>query len=363
MKICLLGNGLTAIVLAKIFADKNLEVHNFIKNEKIRISKLRTVGISINNIKFLEKYYPNITKLGNAINEIKIYNDRDIKNQILNFNNQGTTKFYIFKYEKLYKFLKEKYFNNKKIRIIKNNNNNIYSRNTKNNYDLIVDTELNSLFARKNFFSSIKKNYQSHAYVTLIKHDKIKNNIARQVFTRNGPIAFLPLNNSITSVVLSFKKIEKQLKKKDLFDLIKKYNNEYSNINFKNFETFKLKFSIMRKYYFQNVLAFGDKLHTIHPLAGQGFNMTLRDIIELSKIIDENIQLGLPINKSVSREFEKKMRYKNTIFSNGIDLIHELFLIENKFPNTVVKNFFNLFNKNKFFNKYTELIANKGINF
>ena len=34
-----------------------------------------------------------------------------------------------------------------------------------------------------------------------------------------------------------------------------------------------------------NILAFGDLLHKIHPLAGQGFNMTIRDMTNLIKII------------------------------------------------------------------------------
>ena len=41
-------------------------------------------------------------------------------------------------------------------------------------------------------------------------------------------------------------------------------------------------------------MAFGDSLHKIHPLAGQGFNMTLRDIKILSNIIQNRIDLGLP---------------------------------------------------------------------
>ena len=42
-------------------------------------------------------------------------------------------------------------------------------------------------------------------------------------------------------------------------------------------------------YYHQNILAFGDLLHRIHPLAGQGFNMTIRDIKILLKIIKNKI--------------------------------------------------------------------------
>ena len=35
-----------------------------------------------------------------------------------------------------------------------------------------------------------------------------------------------------------------------------------------------LKFSLLRNYSFKNILSFGDLLHKVHPLAGQGFNMT-----------------------------------------------------------------------------------------
>ena len=47
----------------------------------------------------------------------------------------------------------------------------------------------------------------------------------------------------------------------------------------------------MRSYYYKNILAFGDLLHKLHPLAGQGFNMSIRDINELSKIIKKKLVL------------------------------------------------------------------------
>ena len=43
-------------------------------------------------------------------------------------------------------------------------------------------------------------------------------------------------------------------------------------------EIVELKSLNLKSYYYKNVLAFGDILHKIHPLAGQGFNMTIRDI-------------------------------------------------------------------------------------
>ena len=60
-----------------------------------------------------------------------------------------------------------------------------------------------------------------------------------------------------------------------------------AKVTIKKISNFELKSSDLRSYYYQNILAFGDLLHKIHPLAGQGFNMTVRDIKVLTNIINE----------------------------------------------------------------------------
>ena len=77
-----------------------------------------------------------------------------------------------------------------------------------------------------------------------------------------------------------------------LLDLIKDNNQKYKIKKFMKLNKFKLQSSILRNYYYKNILAFGDLLHKVHPLAGQGFNMTIRDIKVLSKIIQNKIDLG-----------------------------------------------------------------------
>ena len=54
-------------------------------------------------------------------------------------------------------------------------------------------------------------------------------------------------------------------------------------------------------------MAFGDGLHKIHPLAGQGLNMGIRDIKILKSIIEKRISLGLEINETVLMDFENKI--------------------------------------------------------
>jgi hypothetical protein len=105
---------------------------------------------------------------------------------------------------------------------------------------------------------------------------------------------------------------------------------------------------------------FGENLHKIHPLAGQGLNMTIRDIKIFLDIIDFRINLGLPIDKSILLEFTNKTKHYNYLFSSGIDFIHEFFKLDNNFGNLYSKKLFNFLEKNSLFKKYTTKIADKG---
>ena len=125
--------------------------------------------------------------------------------------------------------------------------------------------------------------------------------------------------------------------------------------------SFELKSSSLRNYYNGNILAFGDLLHRIHPLAGQGFNMSLRDIKLLSSLIDEKMALGLDIDFSVCQEFEKKSQHKNYIFSTGIDWIYELFNLERRVNSKLLNKSINLIGNNKIVNKILKKFADKGI--
>ena len=108
-------------------------------------------------------------------------------------------------------------------------------------------------------------------------------------------------------------------------------------------------------------MAFGDSLHKIHPLAGQGFNMTLRDIKNFSKIIQNRIDLGLPLDHSIYSEFEKKTKHLNFIFSSSIDFIHEFFKFDNKYKNIYSKNLLKFIGGNKFLNKLISKYADQGL--
>ena len=141
-------------------------------------------------------------------------------------------------------------------------------------------------------------------------------------------------------------------------ELINSHNKFYLIKKFYEFKSFKLKSSNLRNYYYQNILAFGDLLHRIHPLAGQGFNMSVRDIKELVSIINFRTNLGLSIDSSVCLDFEKRTKHKNYLFSNSIDFIYEFFNLERKVKTDVlskaVKFLGNQNSANRFFTKFAD---------
>ena len=70
------------------------------------------------------------------------------------------------------------------------------------------------------------KKYNCFAYTTIIKHEKILNDKAIQIFTKKGPIAFLPISNTETSVVYSVHDTFDK-KKDNIEEMIKIYNLKY----------------------------------------------------------------------------------------------------------------------------------------
>ena len=122
-----------------------------------------------------------------------------------------------------------------------------------------------------------------------------------------------------------------------------------------------MSFSTLRNYFQKNILAFGDIIHKVHPLAGQGFNISLRDLQVLSKLIQKKINLGLPLDISIFQEFENNTKHLNYVFISGIDLIYEFFKFDNKIKNNISIIFFKIIDKNKNLNKFFSSYANKGL--
>ena len=353
MKLCILGGGLTGLSLAKSLVKKGLSIDIFLNEKKTDLNRSRTIGISNDNLIYFNREILDIKKLLWDIKKIEIYSDNLKNEKILNFENKNKTLFAIIRNYKLQSKLLTSL---KKDSLCNFKNNFDYSLLNSKKYNLIINCENNNYFSKKFFARSLKKKYDSFAYTTILKHKKISNNVASQIFTKNGPLAFLPLSETETSIVYSIK----GKKNINLKELIKKYNPKYSITNFGTSNFFELKSSNLRTYYYKNILAFGDLLHRLHPLAGQGFNMTIRDIQDLSNLIDLKLKNGLDLDNSICEHFQNATRYKNYLFSSGIDFIYEFFNLETKMDNNIISKSVRLIGKNKFLNRTFKNIANRG---
>ncbi len=353
MKLCILGNGLTSLSLAKSLVKNGVFVDIFLNQKNFDINKSRTVGISKKNVDFYNSEVLNIEKFLWNINQIEVYSEKLNNEKVLNFENSDNALFSMIKNFKLQEELLAKLKKNKFINFKKKKFN---DKQDLNKYKLIINCDSNNSITKKFFYKKLKKKYNSFAHTAIIKHKKIKNNIASQIFTQKGPLAFLPLSETETSIVYSIK----GNKNINLKKLIEKYNFKYSIISFGKTASFELKSSNLRSYHYKNILAFGDLLHRLHPLAGQGFNMTLRDINVLCELIKFRLNCGLELDQSIFHDFEKKTRHKNYIFSSGIDFVYEFFNFESKMKNNILSKSIQLIGKNKFLNKSFEKITNNG---
>ena len=363
MNICLIGDSLTSLVLAQNLINKKIKVSLYYsKQNKFRN---RTLGISKDNLDFINKDIIKINKeLFWSIKKIEIFTEKNKDEKILEFKNKNIELFFMTKYENIYNLINSNLKKNKLFKKILIKDNKFYKNIfKKKEFNLIFNCESNNDIYKKFFHNSIKKDYNSSAYSFIINHNKTKNTKASQIFTKLGPIAFLPISKNQTSVVFFFI-YEKSFFNQEMFQaLIKKYNQDYKIKNFSKFEKFKLYFSLVRNYYYKKVMTLGDGLHKIHPLAGQGFNMTLRDIKILSKIINTRIDLGLELDYSIYKEFEKNTKHFNLTFASGIDFIYQLFEFDNKFKNQYLTKFIKVVGKNKIFKDFFSKYANKGLTY
>ncbi len=359
MTVCILGNGLTALTLAKTLVNCEINVEVLFNKKNLKIINSRTIGISKNNIDFFNSSIINIEKLIWKLKKIEIFSQNLNVEKIIDFKANNHQLFSILKNYELYELLEKDLSKNKFFRSkLSNEKNSCFL----NKYELIINCDPSNFITTRYFSKKITKKYKSNAYTTIITHDSIENDTAFQIFTKKGPLAFLPISNKETSIVYSVPNSNDR-REENIEKLIKEKNFKYKIRNIDKINSFELKSLNLRSYYHNNILAFGDLLHKVHPLAGQGFNMTIRDIKVLLQIIKEKLDVGLPLDSSVNSEFQKKIKHKNLIFSNCIDLIHEFFNLERKTRTNFLSKSVKLIGNQPVINRIFTKIADKGVLF
>ena len=384
-KICIIGSGLTGLMIAYLLSKFRLQidiVEQDFNKKKINPTK---IALSKSSLDELCRYgLKDIRKKSNIIKNIYLhdsYSSISLKQDLhFSVSNKKEALAYIIDsntlfsdiYKKL-KSLKNINFLNKEILSI--NDGKFFKEITfkdliKKNYNLIIFASANnlSLLSKFKLRKVVDKSYNEDAYVFNLFHEKISNNSARQFFLKDGPLAFLPVSSTETSVIWSIK--NNSINKKYVSN--KKYLSKFFNNHFK--ELFKEIISISEinkfnlNYVFNELkdskrtLLFGEIANKIHPIAGQGWNMTLRNIFSLIKVIKYSINLGLEIGNDIFiKKYLDETNLNNLAFATLIDGIRKIFDIKIDSYAAIRKNTLSNLDKNFFIKKNFINIANKGL--
>ena len=176
----------------------------------------------------------------------------------------------------------------------------------------------NSWLRRKAAIPLTFSDYSQHALVATIKTTEPPQHRARQVFSGDGILAFLSLDDEHhCSIVWSLApEVALELAECDS----ERFNRKLA-IAFDNClgecevvsprRVFPLTARLAQDFVSQRVALIGDAAHTIHPLAGQGANLGFKDVITLIDEIRKLQKTGRDIGSSVGlRHFERERKYE-----------------------------------------------------
>ena len=175
-------------------------------------------------------------------------------------------------------------------------------------------------------------NYDQSAIVTTVAHEREHNGRAEEHFLPAGPFAILPLTGRRCSIVWTETSGEADR-------IVALPDNEFHGELEKRFglqlgdievigprRAFPLGLFTARTFIGERLALVGDAAHIIHPIAGQGLNMGLRDVAALAEAIADAARLGLdPGGPEVLERYQRWRRFDTMTMGVATDGLNRLF--------------------------------------
>lgn len=176
------------------------------------------------------------------------------------------------------------------------------------------------------------KNYHQFAVVSNVKSQIPHNNCAFEYFTGNGVIALLPIKSNIFSIIWCFP-IKNQTIVTNWSDQEFLYHLQLTFgwklgkfLSIEKRYIYPLTLKIPNKIIYYRTVLTGNAAQTVHPIAGQGLNIGLRDVFCLSKILTQCYFLKKdPGEFLVLKKYEYLRRYDRKIIIYITDKLVEIF--------------------------------------
>ena len=190
----------------------------------------------------------------------------------------------------------------------------------------------NSPLRRGAGISTLHFKYAQTAIVCTVKHERSHAGVAVEKFLPSGPFAMLPMKGDRTNIVWtersdlapSFMALDDNA---FLGEVRRRFGDwlgalELTGPRF----SYPLVLLHAARYTDKRLALISEAAHSIHPIAGQGLNLGIRDVAALAEAVVDGIRLGLePADMTVLNRYEVWRRVDNTTLVAVTDFLNRLF--------------------------------------
>ena len=380
--IIIVGSGLVGMTLALMLSRQQYKVlilDKSSKKELLEVKDFRTSAISQGSSRILKEIsiWNKIKNKAQPINEIYVSeginsNELDFKSEALNEGPLGYIVDNTYLKKTIFKEVLEsnfvKFVGGVNIKDIKSTAGSATIFSNKGNFNAPLIVGADGRNSKTRFFANIKSffyDYNQVAFVFNISHTLSHQSKALERFFTSGPLALLPMQNNnkkSSSVVWT---VDSQLKEKLLKnknfrnEFEKKYAEAFGQITKTSKPTiYNLNVVSCYEYFKERVVLVGDACQAIHPIAGQGLNLGLRDSYHLAKIISESLELGLDIgSRYVLKDYTNKRLIDKKLLIQATHRLNQLFSNNSVVIKAIRENGLKIFNKSSFLKKQSMMFA------
>ena len=179
--------------------------------------------------------------------------------------------------------------------------------------------------------------YDQSSLVCAVRHEKPHNGCAHQFFTPAGPLAILPLVGGYHSSIVwteatdRANEIQAMENAGYLAQLRPVFGNFLGDISLAGKRhIYPLGLTLADRFVAPRLVLVGDAAHGVHPLAGQGLNLGLRDIAALAQVLAEAGRRGEDIGSaSVLDRYQDWRRFDTHVLALATDTINRVFSNDN----------------------------------
>jgi len=175
-------------------------------------------------------------------------------------------------------------------------------------------------------------NYKQTGFVATVAMDEAHDGVAHEYFLPSGPFAILPLTGKRASLVWTESPARAVALKAARIEVVeahlsRRFGAFLGEVHLAGPRfTYPLSLQMAERMYAPRMALLGDAAHAVHPIAGQGLNLGLKDVAALAQVLVEALRLGEDIgSEAVLERYVAWRRFDNVSLAAATDVFVRLF--------------------------------------